>query len=157
MNKVSAKCFIIDIASIRGTKEEEKLFDFDSQMDQLSECILEDVALSTKIVIGMIMKIMSSKGNSTIILFSRINNERFQNLWENVGLLFKNDNVIQLIGQQSLFYYLGCKMNDFSHVFWISKEQMFFSKDLIETVRSYGGLQKWKVFTLNRFWRCNQK
>ena len=128
MNKVLAECFIIDIDSIRSTKEEEKLFVFDSHMDQLSECILEDVALSTKIVIGMIIKIISSKGNSTIILFSRINNERSQNLWKNVGLCFEEHNVIQLIGQQSLFYFLGYKINEFSHVSWVTKEQMFFLK-----------------------------
>lgn len=152
MSRVLAECFIIDIASIRGTKEEEKLFDFDSHMDQLSECILEDVALSTKIVIGMIIKIMSSKGNSTIILFSRINNERSQNLWKNVGLCFEEHNVIQLIGQQSLFYFLGRKMDEFSHVSWVTKEKMFFSKDFIKTFLSLEGWPEWRIFTLSRFW-----
>ena len=152
MNKIPKECFIIDIASIKDTDEEVKLLDFDSQMDQLSECTLEDVALSNKIEVGMIKKIMSSKGNSTIVLLSKINNESSQNLWKNVGLCFKEHNVIQLFGQQSLFYYLGRKMNEFSHVSWITKEQMFFSKDFIETALSDGGWPEWKIFTLSRFW-----
>ena len=152
MSRVLAECFIIDIASIRGTEEEVKLLDQSSQSDLASECTLENVSLSTKNVFGVIKKIMSSKGNSTIILFSKINNESSQNLWKNVGLYFKEHNVIQLIGLQSLFYFLGCKMNEFSYVFWVSKEQMFFSKEFIDTTRRSRDLPKWKVFTLSRFW-----
>ena len=70
---------------------------------------------------------------------------------ENVGLCFEEHNVIQLIGLQSLFYFLGHKINEFSHVSWVTKEQMFLSKDFIDTTRRFGFFLEWRTITLNRF------
>ena len=58
------QCFIIDIASIRGTEDEVRLLDECSQNIQVSESEPEDGSLLIKIVIGMINMIMQLVNDS---------------------------------------------------------------------------------------------
>ena len=151
MNDILKECLIIDIASIRGSEEEIQLLKISDEIKQFDDFMSEDSSKLTKIVISMINKIQSSKNSCWIILFFSSKTRFYEELNGKMNLFKIWNSVILLIGLQSLFYFLGCNWKEFSSLKWISKEQMFFSQEFMNTARKFDNFINWRVYSLNQF------
>ena len=145
-------CFVIDVASIRGSEHEVKLLniqrEFDDQLvDELGNC-----SLLVKIIASIVIKIRNYCGDKAIpILYSNIKNRYSLEINSMVEQHSIFNATIVLIGQQSLFLFLGFRKSEISTILSLSKEHLFFSTELLDTANSIDNNCELKAYQLFRF------
>ena len=144
-------CFVIDWNSIRGSKNEVSRLNLLKMPSHNPSLINQDSSLryeGIKMILYLIVtKIQDNCNKKEIILYFRSK----CTYSSEIKLMMENDFVFKsvklLIGQQSLFLFIGYKLNDFSSVCWLSNEWLFLSKNLIETISIIENKCQWKVFS----------
>ena len=151
MSEILKEWFIIDVSSIRGSKDEEQQLRISEETMQTNDSKSEDNNQLTNIILFMINQIQISMKDNWIILFFNCKTRYYEEIKVKISQLNKNNNILLLIGQQSLFYFLGRKVKEFSFLKWISKEKMFFSHTFIETAWEFDYSPNLKVYPLFKF------
>ena len=150
-DRILNRCFVIDIASIRGSQDEVRQLNIQQQFE-LIEYEFNNSPLLIQILAAMIIKILDECGEKTnIVLYSSCENRYSIDAKSMVDLRFSSNNIKVLVGLQSLFYLLGKMSNNIESVRWISKERFFFSQSFLQTKEIVEDWFEWKVYSLFQF------
>ena len=106
-------CFVIDVASIRGNEHEIKQLNIQKEYEEQSVKELGNCSLFMQIVTSIVIKIRNDYGDKAIIiLYSNIKNRYSLEIISMVEQHSIFDTTKVLIGQQSLFLFLGSKISE---------------------------------------------
>ena len=143
--------FVIDMNSIRGSDDEQIRIGIRNLIIKDKEEGLMVQSKQQEITYGIIKTILSSsEGLIDLILYFQTENRGYNDMQNLINSYFSeynintennnskiNKNTIRiLIGNQSLFYYLGWMSSQIMKVFWITKEKSLFSKNFYWTMSS---------------------
>ena len=143
--------FVIDMNSIRGSDDEQIRIGIRNLIIKDKEDGLMVQSKQQEITYGIIKTILSSsEGLIDLILYFQTENRGYNDMQNLINSYFSeyniniennnsknNKNTIRiLIGNQSLFYYLGWMSSQIKKVFWITKEKSLFSKNFYCTMSS---------------------
>ena len=106
-------CYVIDVASIRGSEDEIKQLNIQKEYDGQSVKELGNCSLFMQIIASIVIKIRNKCGDKvTTILYSNCQNRHSVEINSKVEQNSIFDTTKVLIGQQSLFLFLGSKVRE---------------------------------------------
>ena len=161
-NKKKTEFIIIDANMFRGTDDEIQKMDILEETNQTkllfdkadhdSEEVKNNYQASKVIFIvyGIIQKLQKEKQINAVIFFQYETKNSVDMNELNISV-YKEYKAKVIIGNQSLFFFLGQNSSIISNVYWISKEKMFFSKSFYDTIEKSEYKFEYQTYLLNEF------
>ena len=128
---------VIDAYSAKLPEEEIKQIQILEEMIKIQTRLVEQ-PYHIKVWAAIIAKIRwLRRPNTKIVMYLTKISQFWNNGWDIIKTCFQDENILVLVGQQALFYFLGKVSMNTACVWMLSKEKMFFSLDFIETAKEF--------------------